>query len=224
MTQIPYTLRTMAGEEETRVGGRLFRAGRVRIAEQSAKMLRCQVVEEGRYEVTFTPDGNGKCACVTYQENGACRHVVAAMMACQEAGALDEMLRRKASASGPKLMAAMDKALPEEGTLRMGVRLIADPVPTSEPPRLKLVLLIGEERLYVVKSIPQLIEAIDNGTTIEFGKGFTFHPEWMRFGPVENRILASCGACAWPRRRAASPCAAPSSANWPCPTPLPRPS
>ncbi len=189
MIQIPYTLRSMAGEEETRMGDRLFRAGRVRIAEQSAKMLRCQVVDEGRYEVSFTPDGGGKCSCAAYQESGACRHVVAAMMACQEAGALDEMQRRRAVASGPKLMAAMDKALPEEGTLRMGIRLLVEPVKPDQPPRLKIVLLIGEERLYVVKSIPQLIEAIDTGTTIEFGKGFTFHPEWMRFGPVENRIL-----------------------------------
>ena len=33
MNQIPYTLRTLAGEEETRLGERLFRAGRVRIAD-----------------------------------------------------------------------------------------------------------------------------------------------------------------------------------------------
>ena len=50
-------------------------------------------------------------------------------------------------------------------------------------------MMIGEERLYVVKSIPALLEAMETGTPVEFGKGFTFHPEWMRFGPTENRIL-----------------------------------
>ena len=35
----------------------------------------------------------------------------------------------------------------------------------------------------------QMLEAMENGTPIEYGKGFTFHPEWMRFGPTENRIL-----------------------------------
>ncbi len=200
MIQIPYTLRTLAGEEETRRGERLFRAGRVRIAEQSAKLLRCQVVEEGRYEVSISADAanaaSHRCTCLTSQENGACRHIVAAMMACQDAGAMDEMIRRRASASGPKLMAAMERSLPEEGTLRMTVRLIVEPIRTEEgdasgqPCRLKLVLLIGEERLYVVKSIPQMLEAIETGTPIEYGKGFTFHPEWMRFGPTENRILA----------------------------------
>ena len=189
MSQIPYTLRTMAGEEEARMGERLFRAGSVRIAEQSAKLLRLYVADEGRYEVTFTPDGSGKCACAACQETGACRHVVAALLSAQEAGAMGEMLRRKAAASGPRLMAAMEKALPEEGTLRLAVRLIAEPVRNDQAPRLRIVLLMGEERLYVVKSIPQMLEAMDSGTPIEYGKGFTFHPEWMRFGRVENRIL-----------------------------------
>ncbi len=199
MIQIPYTLRTLAGEEETRIGERLFRAGRVRIAEKSAKLLRCQVVEEGRYEVQISADAanaaSHRCTCAICQENGACRHIVAALMACQDAGAMDEMIRRRAAASAPKLMAAMERTLPEEGSLRMMVRLIVEPIrtednaPADQPCRLKLVLLIGEERLYVVKSIPQMLEAIESGTPIEYGKGFTFHPEWMRFGPAENRIL-----------------------------------
>ncbi len=198
MIQIPYTLRTLAGEEETRLGERLFRAGRVRIAEKSAKLLRCQVVEEGRYEVSISADAanaaSHRCTCATSQENGACRHIVAALMACQDAGAMDEMIRRRAAASGPKLMAAMERTLPEEGTIRMSIRLIVEPIreedATGQPCKLKLVLLIGEERLYVVKSIPQMLEAMETGTPIEYGKGFTFHPEWMRFGPTENRILS----------------------------------
>ena len=171
------------------MGERLYQAGRVRIIEQSAKLLRVHVTDEGRYEVSFTADGIGKCQCAQSLETGACRHMVAAMWACQEAGAMDEMFRRKAAASGPKLMAAMEKALPEEGTLRMAVRLIAEPVAPDQAPRLRIVLLIGEERLYVVKSIPQMLEAMETGTPVEYGKGFTFHPEWMRFGTSEMRIL-----------------------------------
>ena len=59
MNQIPYTLRTLAGEEENRQGERLFRAGRVKITEQSARLLRCQVVEAGRLvlpsRISFCP-------------------------------------------------------------------------------------------------------------------------------------------------------------------------
>ena len=178
------------------MGERLFRAGRVRIVEKSARLLRCQVVEEGRYEVSISADAaSHRCSCIICQETGACRHIVAALMACQDAGAMDEMIRRRAAAAGPKLMAAMERTLPEEGTIRMSVRLMVEPVrpedgPAGQPCRLKLALLIGEERLYVVKSIPQMLEALETGMPIEYGKGFTFHPDWMRFGPVENRILA----------------------------------
>ena len=104
MIQIPYNLRMLAGEEETRMGERIFRAGRVRVVEQSAKLLRIHVTDDARHEVTFTPEGIGRCTCVTCMETGACRHVVAAMLGSQESGAMDEMLRRKAAASGPKLM------------------------------------------------------------------------------------------------------------------------
>ncbi|MDD6051796.1 MAG: DEAD/DEAH box helicase [Clostridiales bacterium] len=195
MNQIPYTLRTLAGEEETRMGERLFRAGRVRIVEKSAKRLRCQVVEEGRYEVSISADAaSHQCSCATFRDIGACRHIVAALLDCQDEGAMDEMIRRRAAAFGPKLMAAMERTLPEEGSLHLSIRLIVEPIREGDgdvaaPCRLKLVLLIGEERLYVVKSIPQLLEALETGSPIEYGKGFTFHPEWMRFGPAENRIL-----------------------------------
>ena len=190
MTQIPYNIRVQAGEEEIRMGGRIFRAGRVKMVERSANQLRLHVLDEEWQEVVFTPNGQGRCSCQICQETGACRHVVAAMLSCQESGALDDMLRRRAAISGPKLMAAMDKALPEEGTLKLLVVLIPVPGKPEEPPRLRVALKIGEERLYAVKSIPQLLESIESGEPIEFGKGFTFHPEWMRFGAAENRILS----------------------------------
>ncbi len=189
MTQIPYNIRMMAGEEEMRMGSRIFQAGRVRLMDRNVRQLRFYVVDDVRHEVIFTPDGTGRCTCQTCLETGACRHVIAALMNCQESGAMDEMIRRRAANSGPKLMAAMDKALPEESTLNMLVLLniISSP---DEPAKMKVALKIGEERLYAVKSIPQLLQSIESGEPIEYGKGFTFHPEWMRFGQAENRILA----------------------------------
>ena len=71
----------------------------------------------------------------------------------------------------------------------MEVRLTLEPVRDQITPRIRICLLIGEERLYVVKSIPQMIDAIDTQTPVEYGKGFVFHPEWMRFGTVQERIL-----------------------------------
>ena len=197
MTQIPNSLRMLAGEEETRMGVRIFRRGNcVKLAEQTVKEIRLRVYDEVWHEVTFFMNGTSRCSCPVCIETGACRHLVAAMMYCQENGVMDEMIRTRAAESGPKLMAAMDKALPMEGALKMLVILVVVPGGIGEIPRLRVSLKIGEERLYAVKSIPSLLASIDAGTPMEFGKGFTFHPEWMRFGRAENRILAILRALA----------------------------
>ena len=60
MTQIPYNIRVQAGEEEIRMGGRIFRAGRVKMVERSANQLRLHVLDEEWQEVVFTPNGQGR--------------------------------------------------------------------------------------------------------------------------------------------------------------------
>lgn len=190
MTQVPYTLRVLAGEVETRTGERLYQNDHVRIVEKSARRLTCRVMDGEAYDVVFTDDGESRCNCSVYAETGACRHVVAAMLKCQDTGSMDDMVRRKAEAAGPKLMSAMDRALPEEGTVHMEVRLSLEAVRDQDTPRIHIGLLIGEERMYVVKSIPQLIDAIETQTQVEYGKGFVFYPEWMRFGAEQEKIIA----------------------------------
>ena len=142
MTQVPYTLRVLAGETETRYGERLYHSGAVHIVEKSAKRLSCKVADGEMYDVVFTDDGESRCSCPIYEEAGACRHVVAAMIKCQDEGAMGDMVRRKAEAAGPKLMAAMDRALPEEGTIHMEVRLTLEPVRDQITPRIRICLLI----------------------------------------------------------------------------------
>ena len=189
MTQAPYQLRNQAGDEEYAEGETLFDRGGVRLTEQSPTELRYVVAGTPRREVIFTPDEPARCTCDAYLNNGACRHVVAATLMAQSTGALDDMFRRKAAAAAPRLMSAMESALPEDGTLRMEITLICETGKPKEKPRLKIGLRVGEERLYVVRSIPQLIEAVDSRTSIEFGKGFLYQPEWMHFAPREMRVL-----------------------------------
>lgn len=190
MTQSPYRLRHLAGEDEYKAGEMLVERGGVRLSEQNAAQIRYAVAGTPRREIVFTQDAPAQCGCETYQEKGACRHVVAATLMARESGALDEMFRRKAAAAAPRLMSAMESALPEDGTLRMEITLFYDTPKPREAPRLKIGLRVGEERLYVVRSIPQMIEAVDSGTPVEFGKGFAYHPEWMHFAPREMKVLA----------------------------------
>ena len=81
----------------------------------------------------------------------------------------------------------MDSALPEAGTLRMELTLFMEE--EQGLPVIRAGIRVGEERLYVVRSIPQFLESIDTGEPLAFGKGFIFNPQWMRFGPREKRVL-----------------------------------
>lgn len=204
MTQGPYRLRKLAGEEEYAAGEMMYKRGGVRVMEQSADILRYMVAGSQRREVVFTPDAPARCSCEVYAENGACRHVIAATLMAQETGALDMMLRQKAAAAAPLLMNAMDSAIAEDGTIRMEITLMVESAANRQKPKVKIGLRVGEERLYVVRSIPQMIEAVDEGQAIEFGKGFCFQPEWMHFAPKEMRVLAILRAMCQAQKEAGS--------------------
>lgn len=198
MATIPNQVRALAGEEEVAAGLQLYRQGAARVMEQGAKAVRCAVTDGLRYMVTFAPGEATDCLCENCQKNGACRHVVAATIVAQEAGAMEEVHRLHAANAAPQLMSAMESALPEDSSLKLEINLVAETPLPGQKPRLKLGLRMGEERMYVVRSIPQLMESMDTGEVIDYGKGFTFHPEWMRFSQADQpliRILrAMCAA------------------------------
>ncbi|MCH5286798.1 MAG: DEAD/DEAH box helicase [Christensenellaceae bacterium] len=186
---IPYQLRAQAGEEETQAGERLYLEGHTRVVSQSAKAVECMVEDRFPRRVVLTPGKLGFCGCPTCDELGACRHIIAATLAAQESGAMEPLRRRQAILSGPKLLAAMESSLPEQSAVRLEVTLQVNPLKPGVSPKLRVGLRIGEDRLYAVRSIPQMIEAIETGEPIEYGKGFAFHPAWMRFSPAEKRVI-----------------------------------
>ena len=94
MTQGPYRLKLLAGEEEWNAGESMYQRGGVRVLETGAHVLRYMVAGTPRQEVIFTQDAPARCGCEVYQRSGACRHVVAATLLAQETGALEELLRR----------------------------------------------------------------------------------------------------------------------------------
>ena len=186
---IPYPLMAQAGQQETQAGQQLYRDGHARVDTQSAKAVECIVQDSFPRRVVLTPGETGYCGCPVCEQTGACRHIVAATLAAQDAGAIEPMRRRQAAISGPKLLAAMESALPEQSTVRLEVTLQVEAFKPGVTPRLRVGLRIGEDRLYAVRSIPRLIEALDSGEMLDYGKGFTLHPEWMRFGPTEKQII-----------------------------------
>ena len=89
--------------------------------------------------------------------------------------------------NGASLLAAMDSALPEGATMRLEPLLVLEE--TDALPRLRVGLRVGEERMYVARSVPAFLAAMVNREPLAFGKGFTYQPEWMRPGPEGQRLL-----------------------------------
>ena len=182
-------IKAQVGEEEYLAGETIYKRGGVREIETADQSLTYSVTDLPRREVLFTHSQLPQCSCECWQEKGACRHTVAASLLAQQNGSLDSLMSRKALAAGPRLMDTINTVLPEESTIKLEVNLIVETKPVKEVQRMKIGLRVGEERLYVVRSIPQLMEAIESGEPLDFGKGFSFRPDWMRFGLHETRIL-----------------------------------
>ena len=73
-----------------------------------------------------------------------------------------------------------------EGRIRLEVILT---LPGQRSRHAMLKLRIGQERLYVVKNIPELIEAAQSGHEINFGKQFTFMPVRQRLAADDQRFF-----------------------------------
>ncbi len=188
MSQGPQRLRQLTGEDEFGAGSLLYQRGGVRPISSGSESLRYLVAGTPRREVTLKADAPAQCTCDMYERTGACRHVVAATLMARETGAWKDIEKKKALLGGPMLLKAMEGALPEAGTVRMEITLMLERDAAGQP-ALRAGIRVGEDRLYVVRNLPQFLDAIDTQTSLPFGKGFVFHPEWMHFTPKENAVL-----------------------------------
>ncbi len=172
-------LREEAGEQMYAQGVQLFRRALVREKERGETQA-CYLVadKDARYHVTVTPTG-AECDCGTEH----CSHQVAAVLFASASGALTEMERYLASTSAPALLNSMMKTLPVSDSVAL------QPVVLYKNDELYIALRVGEERLYVVRSIPRFLEARETGEEVPFGKGFSYHPSWMRFSPEGENLL-----------------------------------
>jgi hypothetical protein len=83
------------------------------------------------------------------------------------------------------MMLALSRAMPGAESVRITValRLFSDG-------RVGLGLQIGQERLYAVRSIPELLTCYARGLPLEFSARFTYRPSAMRFAKDDEALLA----------------------------------
>ena len=172
-------LREKLGPEEFDAARATYRRGGVREIQRTPDYLVYSVDGLHQY-VRLYADGRGKCSC---EKAPLCRHMGAALIAASESGALRAMQELRARERAGSLMAAMEGALPESVILRL------EPDIRVNGTDMQLGLRIGQDRLYVVRSIPDFLAAMRNGDSVSFGKGFTYFPSWMRFDQAGTRLI-----------------------------------
>ena len=181
-------IRRITPEEEYNAGLVIFRQGGVHPLEDENGFLRYAVDGDPRriVRVGATTKLSGRCSCDFFGNvHKPCRHLAAAMMQAISTGAIEEMRRRRARENAGALMGTLQSALPMETPLEMEItlRLLGE----REPVRVSL--RVGQERMYVVKSMAQFLRGLQEKTAIAFGKGFVLEPEWMGFTGVDAKII-----------------------------------
>ena len=180
-------LRRITPDEEYTAGQSLYRAGGVHPMEEENGMLRYVVDDNPRRVVRVGTSGklSGRCSCDFFGNvHKPCRHLAAAMMMAIASGAIEEIRRRRARENAGKLMDTLQSALPMETPLELEITL---QLIGNQPVRVSL--RVGQERMYVVKSIAQFLNALQTKESMAFGKGFVLEPEWMGFVGVDDKII-----------------------------------
>ena len=180
-------LRRITPEEEYTAGLQIYRQGGVHPLEEEGGMLRYVVDGDPRrvVRVGTLSKLSGRCSCDFFGNvHKPCRHLAAAMMLALSSGAIEEMRRRRARENAGKLMGTLQSVLPAETPILLEVtlRLVGES-------GVRVSLRVGQERLYVVKSMAQFLNALAKKETMAFGKGFVLEPEWMGFSGVDAKII-----------------------------------
>ena len=180
-------LRRITPEEEYTAGLQIYRQGGVHPLDDEGGMLRYVVDGDPRrvVRVGTLSKLSGRCSCDFFGNvHKPCRHLAAAMMLALSSGSIEEMRRRRARENAGKLMGTLQAVLPEETPILLEVtlRLVGET-------GVRVSLRVGQERLYVVKSMAQFLDALAKKEPMAFGKGFMLEPEWMGFAGVDAKII-----------------------------------
>jgi len=165
-------------------GEEIFRRGSVRLFSQDEKALTLLVGTTPEQQVTLRADGTTDCTCGASGDAG-CSHIVAATLKAVEDGSLRMLREERELNLGREMLLALSRALPGGESVRITtiLRLFEDG-------RTGIGLQLGQERLYAVRSIPDLLASYMRGQPMELSSKFTYRPTVMRFSKDDEALLA----------------------------------
>ncbi|HNW87702.1 MAG TPA: DEAD/DEAH box helicase [Candidatus Limiplasma sp.] len=165
-------------------GEDIFRRGSVSLLTQDAQALTLRVGTTPEQLVMLRADGTAECTCGGKGDHG-CAHIVAAILRVTETGALRLLRQERELSLGQEMLLALSRAMPGGESVRVTaiLRLFEDG-------RTGIGLQMGQERLYAVRSIPELLTCYARGLTLELSAKFTYRPMQMRFSKDDEALLA----------------------------------
>ena len=172
------------GTESYLLGEKLFRRGSVSVAPSLSRdeALMYHVGSLPAQTVSLFANGTFQCSCGAQDEY--CEHAAAAILKSREDGRLVKLQQDTELALGERMLTALGRAMPGGENVRLAalVRLYGDG-------RVGLGLSVGQERLYAVKNIADLLTCYALGAPLTLSEKFTYRPAVMRFSREDERLL-----------------------------------
>lgn len=148
--------------------------------------------------ISFSKDLSIKdyeCSCPAYwQNNSACKHIVAALKAAQSGFEVKNKVI--ALNSNPKksnvsnfIFSYFDGLQADTSYKQLKLEVLYEFESVYGTGYSSVELRIGEDKLYVVRNMKDFIKSVMDKKNIEFGKNFTFDPEIHDFGDHEKNIM-----------------------------------
>ncbi len=170
--------------EKQQLGEKLFRRGSVSVAPTLGReaALHYSVGSTPPHTVTLYANGTFSCTCGEREE--LCAHAVAAVLKAREDGKLGKLQQDSETALGERMLLALSRAMPGGESVRLTatVRLYPDG-------QVGLGLAVGQDRLYAVKNVADLLTCYALGAPLTLSDKFTYRPGQMRFSREDERLL-----------------------------------
>lgn len=145
-------------------------------------------------EIELTSSGDiltHHCDCPAHAKyEGACKHVVATLFAAMIKNNSSSSKLIKANESNSDLISYyeyFDSSTYQDECVKLDITLNIERYYTNYLPSLDFK--IGINRLYVIKNISEFIKKLISDTSLEFGKGFIYHPSKNLFLAHDAKII-----------------------------------
>ena len=153
------------------------------------------VIGEKPYKVEVVFDKNGNmsywdCSCPAFMNyDGACKHIVALMKMMQKELQSQRISLKQQKNNTHQIFTYFEEFLEDSGKAEVNLRVTFELEHGYKEMLSSIELKIGSSRLYVVRSLKDFLEDLDQGKSIEFGKNFIYDPRKHKFSSVDRQLI-----------------------------------